>query len=353
MCVIAGYVGTERAAPILIEMLRREEGLAGAFNTGIATIHEGRLYWDKVVGDVSILERETKAADFPGTIGIIHSRIPGGERSWAHPFIGQSGKLAYIANGALGKYKNMPQLAQRFQELKEQGYSFASEQQEPVTGYDSLDGGKTWVHFSEIQCQSIDAYYRSLEGKVLRLREAIGYSFERYPSEVVGVCLHVRHPDEIVVARHNKPMVLGRDARGGMYLASTAIAFPDAVCWQTRIPAASVASIQRGGELCIRAMSGKNLLPIGSWPSAVRLKEQVFGALCDQGERNMEQMFADAAALWTEDTLTEKEMVVFEMLEALLKEDQIWLQNRERNGVHENSLIPWTWAVMKDRQERA
>ena len=32
MCNIAGYVGTKRAAPILLEMMKKEEGFAGGYS---------------------------------------------------------------------------------------------------------------------------------------------------------------------------------------------------------------------------------------------------------------------------------------------------------------------------------
>ncbi len=47
MCNIAGYVGERQAAPVLIEMLKKQEGFAGGFYSGIATIHEGRIYYAK------------------------------------------------------------------------------------------------------------------------------------------------------------------------------------------------------------------------------------------------------------------------------------------------------------------
>ena len=40
MRVIAGYSGNRRAAPILIEMIRREQFFDGGKVTGIVTIHE-------------------------------------------------------------------------------------------------------------------------------------------------------------------------------------------------------------------------------------------------------------------------------------------------------------------------
>ena len=52
MCVIAGYAGDRPAAPILLEMLRRQECYDGDMSTGVATIHEGRLYYRRCVGNV-------------------------------------------------------------------------------------------------------------------------------------------------------------------------------------------------------------------------------------------------------------------------------------------------------------
>src|SRR5690606_23947461 len=133
MCVIAGYIGNKPAAPILLEMLRREEGFAGGYYSGIATLSEDELRFEKVVGDVATLENETAAAKLPGNIGVAHSRTPsGGGREWSHPFVDTSGRLAYIANGAVGKFDNLPQLASLSQELMEAGHEFGSVQHEAV-----------------------------------------------------------------------------------------------------------------------------------------------------------------------------------------------------------------------------
>ena len=106
MCNIAGYVGIRPAAPILIEMIRRQEGLAGGYYTGLATIHEGRIHYVKLTGDVDRLLAETDALSLPGTIGIIHSRSKaGGGDEWAHPFVDAARgepTIAYVANGSLG-----------------------------------------------------------------------------------------------------------------------------------------------------------------------------------------------------------------------------------------------------------
>ena len=58
MCNIAGYIGPERAAPILIDMIRKQEGLNGGFFTGIVTVAEDGLHYAKVMGDLSELLRQ-------------------------------------------------------------------------------------------------------------------------------------------------------------------------------------------------------------------------------------------------------------------------------------------------------
>ena len=62
MCNIAGYVGERDAAPILIGMMKREEGFAGGYYTGIATLSGGRLYHAKLTGDTDRLLALTGAA---------------------------------------------------------------------------------------------------------------------------------------------------------------------------------------------------------------------------------------------------------------------------------------------------
>ena len=90
MCTIAGYNGSKRAAPILIDMMRKMEGLDSGFYTGIATFYEGRIYCAKVTGDLEHLLSTTEAAFLPGNMGFIHSRTPANIKSdfveVGHPF---------------------------------------------------------------------------------------------------------------------------------------------------------------------------------------------------------------------------------------------------------------------------
>nr|MBQ4320224.1 hypothetical protein [Clostridia bacterium] len=105
MCNIAGYTGNKQAAPILIEMLKREQYMDGGVCTGIATIHEGKLYHTKVVGNVDVLLETTDALNFPGTVGIAHSRPSGTDSRHAHPFVDRNENLAIVLNGTLRDVK--------------------------------------------------------------------------------------------------------------------------------------------------------------------------------------------------------------------------------------------------------
>ena len=105
MCNIAGYIGKKQAAPILCEMLRKQEGFCAGYYTGIVT-HDGeKLCWAKVVGNLENLLNETDVMNFPGTIGFLHGRSKsGGDIEWGHPFMNADNTLAYIANGSAGCY---------------------------------------------------------------------------------------------------------------------------------------------------------------------------------------------------------------------------------------------------------
>lgn len=112
MCVLAAYLGDKPAAPVLLEMLARMEGLGGGYYTGVATVSEGRIHFEKVVGDVAALRATTGVEDLPGVLGIAHSRTPsGGDVEWAHPFLGDEAELAYVANGHLGHFASLTDYA--------------------------------------------------------------------------------------------------------------------------------------------------------------------------------------------------------------------------------------------------
>ncbi|MBQ6946443.1 MAG: hypothetical protein IJN42_00195 [Clostridia bacterium] len=225
MCNIAGYVGDRPAAPILMELIRKQEGLAGGFYTGIATIHNGKIHYAKLTGDLDCLLSFTEAAKLPGNIGIIHSRSnSGGGDAYAHPFVGGvhgAVRTAYIANGSTGRFADrLKQSAVIAQQLLAQGYEMPSRTTVPNHRYPTLSDGSV-VHMSDLMCQLITA--KTDEG--LSPDRAMAEAFCRLPSEIVGLLLSLDQPDCIAWARVNFPLSVAF-APHGAYLSSTPMAFP-------------------------------------------------------------------------------------------------------------------------------
>ena len=140
MCNIAGYVGERQAAPILIEMLRKQQIYDGGFSTGVATVHEGKLYYRKVVGDVDTLLRETDALSLPGTIGIAHTR-PAGDKNLPHPYVSMDGRMAVVTNGNTPRNHYSYLTDNVIALLEENGYKFSTEMPYPKEGFPSLSNG--------------------------------------------------------------------------------------------------------------------------------------------------------------------------------------------------------------------
>ena len=242
MCNIAGYVGTKQAAPILIEMMLRQEGWGGGFYTGLATIHEGKIHYAKLTGDVKDLVNKTNAMELPGTIGILHSRSKsGGGDEWAHPFIGgKKGQAisAYVANGAYGCFADRENsngavrtaIAQR---LMDEGYAFSSRVDEQIGSYPTLkDGGS--AHVSDVMSQLIASKIDQGQDP----QSAMSNAFCEMPSEIVGLLLSLQEPENIVFSRINQPMMVSFTGHGA-YLATTSLAFPEDAGQVTLLPACS------------------------------------------------------------------------------------------------------------------
>ena len=246
MCNIAGYVGTRPAAPILLDMIRAQEGYAGGYYTGLATLHEGKLYYAKLTGDTDRLRLLTEASSLPGSIGIIHSRSrSGGGDEWAHPFIGireNEPFCAYVANGAVGIYADR---AEEFnaltQQLLDRGYPMPSAVVTEKPAYLQLKDGRS-VHMSDAMCQLILSHMDRGEEQASAMESA----FCEMPSEIVGLMLSPENPESITFARFNKPMSVAFAAHGA-YLSSTPLAIPDDAGEPTLLPTNSFGSIRASG----------------------------------------------------------------------------------------------------------
>ena len=221
MCNIAGYVGQKQAAPIIVEMLRKQEGWDSGYYTGLATIDGDKLYTEKCVGSLQMLLEQADITKLPGTVGIIHGRTPGTEgKEYAHPFVGKGGNFAYVANGYSGIFADptYEKLRKQFAQLQEKGYTCRSYME---GDFKVLPGGAK-VHGSDLTCQQITCY----ADNGMPVPEAMEKALCERPSEVVGLLLNRNTPDRITYARINYPMFIGI-ADHGIYLATTPQAFPE------------------------------------------------------------------------------------------------------------------------------
>ena len=123
MCGIFGTIGTEKAAPILLDGLRKLK-YRGYDSAGIVTINENKLEIKKDVGKIDDIHTKLNLEDLNGNTGIAHTR-------WAthgkvtkensHPHISNNGKIAVVHNGIIENFQEQKKF------LTEQGFKFFSD----------------------------------------------------------------------------------------------------------------------------------------------------------------------------------------------------------------------------------
>ena len=192
MCGIVGYVGPRDAAPILMEGLRRLE-YRGYDSAGIAVrTAAGNVFVEKRAGKLANLAEQLNGTSPSGSPGIAHTRWATHGRPSdlnAHPHTDCSGRLALIHNGI---NENYIELKNR---LQADGHRFTSETD------------------TEVLAHLIESHYHDdlLEAVRLALNEVRG-------AYAIGA-MHTDHPELIVGARLNVPLLVGL-GEGEGFLAS-------------------------------------------------------------------------------------------------------------------------------------
>jgi glucosamine--fructose-6-phosphate aminotransferase (isomerizing) len=197
VCGIIGYVGSRAAKQLLLDGLQRLE-YRGYDSAGIALREERGLDYVRAVGNLQFLKDAAGPNGSRSSHGLGHTRwaTHGAvtERN-AHPLTGcEDARLAIVLNG----------IVENFRELKDSllagGHVFTSETDAEVV-----------VHLIERAytgdlVAAVQAAYRELEGH---------FAF---------VVIHHDHPDLLVGARRQCPLVVGV-GEGEMFLASSIAAF--------------------------------------------------------------------------------------------------------------------------------
>ncbi len=338
MCNIAGYTGSRRAAPILIEMLRRQEGLNGGFFTGIVTIAEDGLHYAKVLGDLDTLLKQTDAMNLPGTTGLIHSRTPGGGgAAWGHPFISGDGQLGLVVNGHLGAFRELVDYEGPAQRLRDAGCRFATATREELSKKTRMQDG-VCVHVSEMFCMQTEANIRGGKKPLRALMDTLSL----LKAEVVLLSVHAAHPGHICVARANMPMFWGR-AEGESFLATTPTALPDLPYYGVDLlPANAGSEITSSGcrtEGCVSPEFHMGQLTAGLIEKAGSLVKEQIEAAGPEGV-TFPQIADTCRALFPQGTLPQTGALGYSVLDSMLKSGQVKLLYRTQPGMTPRLIAP-------------
>jgi glucosamine--fructose-6-phosphate aminotransferase (isomerizing) len=190
MCGIVGYVGKQKAAPLIIEGLKRLE-YRGYDSAGVAILQDGRFDVVKKTGRVANLEKEAATHRLSGSFGMGHTRWAthgGVTDANAHPHISSDGKIALIHNGVIENYSKIKKF------LVEKGYTFQSETD------------------TEVLCNLIAYHYAkepASQNGDSRIVESVRKTLRHVEGTYGIVVMALDVPGELVTARKGSPLILG------------------------------------------------------------------------------------------------------------------------------------------------
>ena len=189
MCGIVGYVGSQQAAPILLDGLSKLE-YRGYDSAGIAvkdeTSHVTNVY--KCAGRVSDLRAICDSKKILSACGIGHTRWathgkPSKEN--AHPHSDNSNTFAVVHNGIIENFAVLKEF------LINKGYTFYSE-----TDTEIIPNLIHYYYYNNIEDD--DKFLRAVKSACDDLKGS--YSIE---------VLSKLHPDKLIVIRKDSPLVIG------------------------------------------------------------------------------------------------------------------------------------------------
>jgi glutamine---fructose-6-phosphate transaminase (isomerizing) len=199
MCGIVGYVGEQPGLDVVLDGLRRLE-YRGYDSAGVAVLStDGDLRVERRAGKLGNLEAAVGATSLPGTTAIGHTRwathgAPTDRN--AHPHVDCKGQIAVVHNGTIENYDKL------LGRLDQRGHERRSDTDTEVVAHlleERLADGEDLPDAVRSVC-------RELEG-----------SF-------VLVVTSAAHPDLVVAARRNLPLVIGL-GEGENFVGSDVTAF--------------------------------------------------------------------------------------------------------------------------------
>ena len=198
MCGIVGYIGTQKASPILINGLLRLE-YRGYDSAGIATLEPEGITVMKDKGRVKNLYKIPGIDNLTGTMGIAHTRWathgkPSKENS--HPHMDNSNTFAVVHNGIIENYNELKKF------LSDNGYTF----------YSQTD--------TEIIPNLIHYYYnKDKKNDSLKLLRAVRNACRDFKGSFAIEVVSKHDPEHMIVVRKDSPLVIGK-GDGENYISS-------------------------------------------------------------------------------------------------------------------------------------
>ena len=192
MCGIVGYVGTQQAAPILLEGLSKLE-YRGYDSAGIAVFADGKITIEKTRGRLKVLADKIDGGNaVKGIMGIGHTRwATHGEPSDvnSHPHISSSGRFAVVHNGIIENYIPLKK------KLIAKGFEFVSETD------------------TEVVAHLFEYYYN---GNIIETMTKVIHRVDG--SYALGI-ICADNPDEFIAVRKSSPLIVGL-GQGENFIAS-------------------------------------------------------------------------------------------------------------------------------------
>lgn len=191
MCGIVGYIGSEKAAPILLDGLAKLE-YRGYDSAGLAVYNKENdtLQFKKAVGRLKVLSELTHdGVMMPGNVGIGHTRWAthgAPSEANAHPHYNAEKTIAVVHNGIIENYVKLKE------KLTKNGYKFQSETD------------------TEVVAHLLDYYYK---GNPL---EAITKVMHRVEGSYALGIIFKDHPEELYAVRKDSPLIVGECEHGNI-----------------------------------------------------------------------------------------------------------------------------------------
>ena len=189
MCGIIGYIGKQKAVPILLDGLKRLE-YRGYDSAGLATFEENELHVCKKTGRVENLASAVQQSKNTGTLGISHTRwATHGNVSDenAHPHLSSDGKFALTHNGVIENFASIKKF------LLGKGYTFQSQ-----TDTEVLVNLIAYHYAKEPKDEGTNPFLESVRRALFHVEGTYG---------IAVLC--VDFPDQLVGARKGSPLILG------------------------------------------------------------------------------------------------------------------------------------------------